>query len=176
MPQSFHHSSLASTPSPRKLSGCLKSWGLSLIKGHCLYLMSLMFFWRRWDIVTVLQLLAAWPAGAARLHVSVGGVASTGGVVDVSRNYRVGITSRGLCSILLVLKFLFSPSLCRLQQRARPKCSKANNWNSFLSFKMAMPCKMFVGPDQRKFYSHCCQGPSAQQPLKKRVCCSFAVC
>lgn len=54
-------------PTRQELSGCLKSWGLSLIKGHCLYRMSLMFFWQELDIVTISCLLSMRSAVAVRL-------------------------------------------------------------------------------------------------------------
>lgn len=60
-------------PGPHKLSGCLKSWGPSLIKGRCLYRMSLLFFWQEWDIVTIFCLLSMWSAVAVRLSNSVQG-------------------------------------------------------------------------------------------------------
>ena len=54
-------------PTRQELSDCLKSGGLSLIKDHCLYRMSLMFFWQESDIVTISCFLSMQSAGAVRL-------------------------------------------------------------------------------------------------------------
>lgn len=53
-------------PTWEELSACLKSRGLRMIKGRCLYRMSLMFFWQEPSIVTVYGLLSVRSAVAAR--------------------------------------------------------------------------------------------------------------
>lgn len=53
-------------PTWEELSACLKSRGLWMIKGRCLYRMSLMFFWQEPSIVTVYGLLSVRSAVAAR--------------------------------------------------------------------------------------------------------------
>lgn len=61
-------------PTRQELSDCLKSWDLSLIKDHCLYRMSLMFFWQEWDIVSISCLLSMRSDVAVRFSNTAQGV------------------------------------------------------------------------------------------------------
>lgn len=145
-----------------------------------------MFFWQEWDIVTILQLLATWPAGAASLYVSVRGVAAAGRAVETSvcRGATVKLSrwNNRPCWILSALKsespnFSLHLHCAAFSKRARPKYNKANYRNSFLSFEMTMPRNMFgdVTTECSIFAATAPALSICSNYWKKRVCSSFAV-
>lgn len=148
-----------------------------------------MFFWQEWDIVTILQLLATWPAGAARLYVSVRGVAAAGRAVETSvcRGATVKLSRwnniqrsvlNSVSSQIREPDFSLHLHCAAFCKRARPKYNKANYRNSFLSFEMTMPRKMFgdVTTECSIFAATAPALSICSNYWKKRVCSSLAVC
>lgn len=155
----FHHISLASTSSHYELLGCLKSWGLSLTKGHSIYCMSLMFWWQEWDIVTILS-FSVWSVVAMRPSNTVQGEKCGPSYRDRHKSEEYRKCMQNICRLhgkTSKYRLLFStfsaqlqltPALCCIQQ----KCSN-NSSNYFFHTTMqnvwasTAECSMFTAVD-----------------------------